>query len=430
MEKVMQYIWQWRLYGDSDKHLTDGRPVRIIHPGLLNTGSGPDFFNAKIAIDGTVWAGNVELHMSAADWHRHGHDADAAYDSVILHVVGENDGYVRRRDGSIIPQLHLPFSEELARRYSVLASSASPLRCKAYVADVPALFMHDAIDSAAMERLQQKAERVIDALNFTTGDWSHTCVITIARALGGALNSEPLERLARVLSPSVSARHSDSCFQLEALWLGSAGLLDKFHDRDEYASSLWTEWGFLRHKYGLAGMEPHIWKFAGMRPAVSPLRILVYLAHVSRHCNVLFSRILEAKGDVDRLVGLFAVNYDGYWAQRLTFGDAGSRDYSVAVGVSQVRTLLINAVAPLYYAYGQYTDREEFMEIARELWIQLPPEDNSVIRMWGRTAGFAPADAWESQGLLQLTRRYCEPGNCLSCRIALQALRRSAVTRC
>ena len=68
-----------------------GERIDIIDPGLINTGSGPDFFNAKIRIGERMWAGNVEIHVRASDWRRHGHSTDRAYDSVILHVVGVDD---------------------------------------------------------------------------------------------------------------------------------------------------------------------------------------------------------------------------------------------------------------------------------------------------------------------------------------------------
>ena len=43
-------------------------------------------------MDGERTAGNVELHRQPSDWRAHGHDADPAYDSVMLHVVAQADG--------------------------------------------------------------------------------------------------------------------------------------------------------------------------------------------------------------------------------------------------------------------------------------------------------------------------------------------------
>ena len=46
MEALMQYVWQHRLWPPEKMVTDDGRPLRVIDPGRLNTGSGPDFFNA------------------------------------------------------------------------------------------------------------------------------------------------------------------------------------------------------------------------------------------------------------------------------------------------------------------------------------------------------------------------------------------------
>ena len=118
MEKLMQYVWQHGLWIPGDLRTVDGRRVSIIDRGWLNTDAGPDFFNAKIDIDGHIWAGNIEIHVSASDWHRHGHDGDPAYDSVILHVVGSDDCRVRRSNGEEIPQILMPCAPDFSERYN------------------------------------------------------------------------------------------------------------------------------------------------------------------------------------------------------------------------------------------------------------------------------------------------------------------------
>ena len=62
MEYLLHYTWKHRLFPLKELFTTDGLPVEVVDVGLHNTDSGPDFFNAKIKIDGTMWVGNVEIH--------------------------------------------------------------------------------------------------------------------------------------------------------------------------------------------------------------------------------------------------------------------------------------------------------------------------------------------------------------------------------
>ena len=160
MERLMQFIWQHRLWDDGKLTTTDGSRVRIIHPGLLNTDSGPDFFNASIEIDGQRWVGNVEIHIKASDWFRHGHDRDRAYDSVILHVVMEDDARVSRPDGNVIPQIKVRCTPEAAARCNALmmASHAS-LPCAGTIRALPKIFHTEWLTALAMERLYRKGDK-------------------------------------------------------------------------------------------------------------------------------------------------------------------------------------------------------------------------------------------------------------------------------
>mgnify|MGYP000915929203 FL=1 len=66
-EDFIHYLWKYKLY-NAGAYVTDsGEPLEIIHPGLPNTDAGPDFFNAKVRIGDTLWAGNIEIHLKASD---------------------------------------------------------------------------------------------------------------------------------------------------------------------------------------------------------------------------------------------------------------------------------------------------------------------------------------------------------------------------
>ena len=72
MELLLHYIWKHRIYPLHEMRTNKGELIDVIDPGLHNSNAGPDFFNAKIKIDGMLWVGNIEIHDKASDWFLHG----------------------------------------------------------------------------------------------------------------------------------------------------------------------------------------------------------------------------------------------------------------------------------------------------------------------------------------------------------------------
>lgn len=87
MEQLLHYVWKHKIFPLKELKTTTGQQVEVIDTGLANTDAGPDFFNAKLKLDGVLWIGNIEIHERSSDWFKHGHHADAGYNSVILHIA-------------------------------------------------------------------------------------------------------------------------------------------------------------------------------------------------------------------------------------------------------------------------------------------------------------------------------------------------------
>ncbi|MDE6716953.1 MAG: DUF2851 family protein, partial [Muribaculaceae bacterium] len=375
-------------------------------------------------IDDIQWVGNVEIHVNASDWFRHHHDKDRIYDSVMLHVVAIDDARIVRGDGSEIPQASITFPKEFYNIYSLLSENIKDVRCRLYLSGIDSITAEDWISSLAVERMQQKAGRILEILGQNQGDWGRTCFITFARALGFGLNSEPFELLGRSLSLNYLGRHSDNLFQLEALLFGQAGMLDMSnHIFDEYYQGLCREYYFLARKYSLRPMRGEMWKYSRTRPGNFPHRRIALLAQYLYGGFSLLSDIVEAGGDEERSRELFAMDLDGYWLTHSAFG-ADSGRAPGRLSESSVDLLLINLVAPLLYAHSASVGDIEKSEEAFSLWTDLPPENNRYIKQW-KQWGFRCDDAMHSQGLLQLHRNYCDEGKCLECRFGHSLLRKS-----
>lgn len=424
MEQLMQYIWQHRLWRSEDMVTNDGRHVRVLDQGLLNTNAGPDFFNAKIEIDGQLWVGNVELHVRASDWKRHGHDHDAAYNNVILHVVDKDDAPVTRSNGERIPQLVLQVSPLFNQSYAQLVNSRQDLPCESVIKQVPTITITEWIERLAFERLHSKVQRVRDLLEMYNGSWEDVCYVTLARNLGFGINNEAFERLARRTPLRLLHKHSDSLLQIEALLFGQAGMLDhSASGTDSYYQQLCREYAFLANKFSLRSMEPEAWKMFRIRPQNFPYRRIAMLAHYIEGNFRLMSDILDANGEKE-LRKLFQVELTGYWSNHYSFGKPNEKP-SPALSNKSIDIVLINTVSTLYYARGEITGNYALTDKAVSLLESLRPESNSIVTCFVN-AGIDCDSALTSQALIELKHSYCDARKCIYCKIGHRLLSEAA----
>lgn len=427
----MQYIWQHRLLRPGVMATVDGRRVDIIDPGRLNTASGPDFFNAKVRIGGDLWVGDVEIHVRASDWHRHGHDGDPAYESVVLHVVDADDDCIHRANGEVIAQMRLPAAPDFRRHYDALVMRADfDLPCREVIQQLPAVYVTDWLTALGMERLYNKADRIDSLTQAYTGDWHEALYVTLARTLGFGTNAEPFERLARATPLRYLLKHADNMLSVEAILFGQSGLLDSADATGNYPDALRREYGYMKAKFGLMPPTALNWKRSGMRPQNSPhRRVALLAAYVSR--IVTLAGLLTECEDVDDVVRTFDIELAGYWVDHVNFSSLPSRQ-GRGVGMTALRGIAINAAIPFIYAYGRSRGTEELCTRAVEMLQCLKPENNSKVTVF-TSAGVKCPDAFTSQALVELRREYCEARKCLYCRIghrmlASKALRESSIS--
>lgn len=420
----MQYVWKHRLWRSEDMVTNTGKKVRVVDPGLLNTDAGPDFFNAKIEIDGHMWVGNVEMHYRATDWKRHHHDSDKAYDSVILHVVAKDDAPVRRTNGELIPQLVLEVSPQFNADYASLVGATIEVPCATKIKQVPHLTIVEWVEGLAFERLHGKVERIHQLLDSFNGSWEDVCYVTLARNFGFGINNDAFERLARRTPLRLLGKHSDSVLQIEALLFGQAGMLDaQKPGMNSYYNQLCTEYAFLSNKFQLTPMEKESWKLFRIRPQNFPYRRIAMLAQFIEGGFRMMNRILEAEGEKE-MRALFEVELSGYWTKHYTFGKPNERA-TATLSRSSIDIILINTVAPLLYAYGELTGNYEMTDKAIKLLEDLRAESNSIVSHFV-AYGIDCPDALTSQALVQLKREYCDARKCIYCKIGHHLLSKAA----
>ena len=417
-EEFLHYLWKYNLY-NADKLIdNEGNKIIVIHPGEYNRDSGPDFFNARLCIAGTEWAGNVEIHTRASHFDSHGHNLDPAFDNIILHAVAENDKQVFNTRGEEVLTAELVFDTGLYEKYIDLVNDHFVIACQSEFSSLDSFFIRHWLNAVVIERLDERSEQIMKIFSETGNDWEETFYRILTRYFGFRVNTEPFEMLASSLPFRIIRKHIDNRFQVEALLFGTAGMLDEdlFKEalNDDYYVALIREYKILSAKYSLRPLHGWIWKFARLRPANFPTIRISQLAAMLAVTGGLFSKVIEAV-DIKKLKELFEVTASEYWDEHFVFGRK-SRSYAKITGSQATDIFLINAVIPSIFVYGRYRDDREICERAVSFLEDIYPEENSIINEW-QSAGVTAESAFYSQALIHLRNNYCRKRKCLDCRI-------------
>ena len=371
---------------------TDGRTVEILSVGEHNRDAGPDYSHARVRIDGREWIGNIEIHVCSSDWIKHRHHLDKAYDNVILHVVRTADKPVYNSRGELVTQCELQYPGDkdyltgLFAAAQQMDSAVARIGCAEQLLKDPALLTEGWRKTLLRKRLECKRASIMRLLEITKGSWEHALYISLARNFGFHTNSLPFEQLAINTPLSYLQKHRNSLFQLTALLMGQASLIDE--------PAMQKEYDFLRIKFNLTPMDGSVWKHGRLRPQNSPELRIRQFAQLLYQSENLFSKILDTS-DLKDLEQLFMVN---------------------KMGKSSIDILLINTVIPYKYAYALYKNNPAEAEEAMKLMEHIAPENNTIIRQW-RVLGQAIRNAADTQALLHLYQNYCQHHECINCEV-------------
>ncbi len=430
MEQLLHYCWKHKMWPIEGLLTTDGRTVEVLDPGLHNHNAGPDFFNAKIKIGGTLWVGNVEIHDKSSDWYLHSHDKDVHYNNVVLHVVGIADCEVQTQEGNFVPQMLLKVPDFVHDNYAELLRTDSYPPCYRVIPRLTRLMVHSWMAALQTERLEQKTGAIEERARKASGSWEDAFFITLARNYGFGINGDAFEEWARHIPLQAVGKHRDDLFQIEAIFMGQAGLLElsaipERYQKDAlnegYFAKLRNEYKYLAHKFSLEPMNPQLWRFLRLRPQNFPHIRISQLANLYYERKASLSAMVECV-DMASLAEILQTKVTPYWETHYTFGSESVRNKK-QLSPASVNLLIINTCVPVLFAYGRHSMREELCDKAFDFLEQLKAENNHIIRMW-QEVGLEVNSAGDSQALIQLKREYCDKRDCLRCRIGYEYLKK------
>jgi Protein of unknown function (DUF2851) len=407
-ERLLQYIWQFQYFNKNELSAITGEALQIIFQGSYNSNQGPDFSEAKIKIDNTMLAGNIELHIKTSDWEKHKHQLDNNYNNVVLHIVWQHDKQI---DPSVpVLELKERVPKILLERYEQLMNAASFIPCEKSIASVRDITWKSWKERLLVERLLRKTKQVELSLQQNNYHWEETFWWLLARNFGMKVNAAAFEAMAKSIPLTIPAKHKNQIHQLEALLLGQAGLLNKQFTED-YPQLLKKEYEFLKKKYNLKTADNSIF-FLRMRPGNFPTVRLAQLAMLIHQSAHLFSKIKEAE-NVSVVKDWFNVTANDYWHYHYKFDETSSYEKK-KLGAVMIDNIIINTICPMLFAYGSYHNEQLYKDKALKWLEETGAESNSITKGFAQL-GIENATAFDSQALIELKNEYCNNKKCLDC---------------
>ncbi|MBD0830533.1 DUF2851 family protein [Aestuariibaculum sediminum] len=412
-EEFLHYLWKYKKFQFSQLTTVQGESIVISKVGEHNFNSGPDFFNALIKVGGQLWAGNVEIHVKSSDWYLHNHENDIAYDNVVLHVVWEHDTQIFRKDNSELATLILKDYTDIRtiENYNDLFSNERRwIHCEPFFADMKRFDLQHWLERLYFERLERKSKTIESLLEDSKNDWEAILFIMLAKNFGLKVNGHAFYTLANSIDYSVVRKSQNNIEQLEALFFGQAGLLDK-DIQNGYYQELKKEYQFLRQKFQLANISVASVQFFRLRPPNFPTIRLSQLASLYHNQNTLFSKIIETN-TLEAFYDLFKVSTSKFWETHYTF-EKSSKASVKTLTHSFIDLVLINTVLPIKFLYAKQ-HRNESEDSVLQIANKIASENNSIVQAFNNLKKVSES-ALQSQALIQLKTEYCDKSKCLQC---------------
>jgi hypothetical protein len=427
-ERLLQSVWHHQRLRRDELRTTDGRAMRVLHPGFWNREAGPDFRGAVVQFgQDEPRSGDVEVDLVSANWQGHRHDRNPTFANVILHVVwaAAAEGSCPSPALALEPFLDMPLAE--MQRWAVSGGAErwpESLRgaCSAPLGQLSAAQTEDLLQQAALVRFQRKAAELETRARHA--GWEQALWEGIFRALGYKQNVWPMQRVAELLPELTDG--AESARELQARLLGVSGFLTAASALpDEYLRVLWEHWWRESDRFRAVQLPRNLWRFNGLRPANQPQRRLALASHWLASGD--FQAKLEDWFTGERPVNSLASSLlaclqpppDQFWSWHWGFGSPRLPRPQPLIGESRATDLAINVIIPWFWTRARAGKNERLAQIAQERYQTWPEaQDNTLLRLarhrllGGQSAKLLKTAA-SQQGLLQIVHDFCDQTNAL-----------------
>ncbi|TSJ45643.1 DUF2851 family protein [Fluviicola chungangensis] len=419
-ENYLHFLWKNKRLPFHYLQTVDGKKIEILHVGIHNLDSGPDFFNGRILLNEITHSGNIEIHVKSSDWNLHGHQFDKAYSNVILHVVYEHDQLIFV-EGIPLPTVELKqvIDWDHFHWFSSYYKGTNTILCEPFLEGIAGTFVVNQVERAFFQRMERKMMELEKVCQSRKLSFKEVLFHAISKAFGMKVNQLPFQELAVGIPFEKFMKASQK--QKMAIAFGAGGFLNE-SKASTYHEELKQEWDFQRYKLKLEAQNKHSWKFKGCRPGGFPTQRLAQFATFIHEMNWdSDSWYLPANELLLMLQTRLMKPTHEYWIAHFDFGKEKKAPSTMSLATAN--TIIINSIVPFLWWLSYRLSDDSYRNKAFEILTLLPPEKNEKINTWKRM-GINPANGLESQGLIELTNEFCSKKACLKCVIGNAVLKR------
>lgn len=435
-EQHLQVAWYEQSFNAATLRTEEGHTLEVVSPGWWNQQAGPDFRGAQLVFNGSLFNGDVEIHLSVDGWQAHRHHRDARYDSVILHVVLDaprQERSVETVSGRRIPLLVLrPYldplwpGDALEEEDTGLAHGA----CSTLLPRQGEQPLLKALELASEWRLLSRARTFADRMARAGGN--QAVYEAMMYAAGFSAFKYHFQEIARQLpyDRAVQLAQHDPLL-LEATLLQIAGLLPDGLDPDASAVPHLTRLQVLRREH-LPGLRPLPleWKRVALRPANYPERRLAGMARMVARTDregLLESimqvwRSRESPKETQAAFEKMFPTAMGFWANHYTWTGKHLAQAAAPLGAARIRSIIGNVFLPVGLAVARELRDRELEEhlLAHFLWMPGESLNHIIERMIPKLMGDSGLKLrnkfYLQQGMLQFYQDWCGPNpSCRNC---------------
>lgn len=450
-ENFICRIWENSSYY-SDLRTTSGKYVEMIDPGIRNSDSGPDYYNAKIRIEEVTYCGCIEIHRSEKDWKIHKHKGDNKYNEVILQVVFYKDSdYAEPVDPVVKKSRQIPtviLSEFLTLSVheiwkEIINNPSEKFRIPCYPENnkIANEIKRDWLKKLGNDRLKMKTLKIRDRLEMLTGDlnrkvfWEQVMFEFICEALGYSKNRKQFLCLSQKTDLIKIRKMRLSRLQTDSVLFGLSGFLKDLRFKDDYIQSLRYEWNSLKEKIRIDNMDKSEWSFFRLRPANFPTIRIAYASSLMYEIinNDMFEKIVgifEDGQNISKGLGLLfkSPEISPYWKSNYNFGKKSSSAIA-SIGNERIRDITVNVLLPIVNLYSDYFGKTNLNSRVNYYYRNQKQKNgrNEITRVMEKQLGMNSESIAAEQALIHLHNFYCVKEACSMCDIGKSVFGGNAV---